>query len=447
MYTTMSLCPSLVSPQQAVHTPLAFPTLSSSEQLEGVAAAMYPQLQSLTSVVALEKFREIHNVMGVALIGSTAAGKTVLVQGIRSGFQDDSGIVIPKRYITRPPRAGDDFVENQHLTREEFEAKKQKKEIGFSWARHMEGTRQELYGFATTEPEKLAIYSANNDFVRRIQDLSKTVLVVGVFAPDEVRSQRLLTRSPDMKEAERNYRLGDSSSNIVPFCHLLIKNFGETESQSVQDVVSLIRIIAKERLPWGSIRDLGGYTPIAQTRLFEVLTHKVLFSDGTIKIFESVTRSPGVRVFITSADSVLLTKEWREEHGKWDYRLPGGKLFETSSEFRCFREEKKDPLALEEKARETARKEVSEEVGMSLSADRMRFEALSKCGSIIDWDLYFFSTSVDPSERERSAVVTAESETVQNAWFSSQEVKGLCLSGAVSEDRTVAFLLKQLAQL
>jgi ribose 1,5-bisphosphokinase PhnN/8-oxo-dGTP pyrophosphatase MutT (NUDIX family) len=421
-----------------------FPELVSSLGLQGVANAMYPKLSALTSIVALEKFREVHNILGVVVIGSTAAGKTVLVQSVRHDFQTCPEIEIPKRFITRPPRAGDDFVENQHLTKEEFETKLQRKEIGFSWARHMEGTRQESYGFETTDPEKLAIYSANNDFVRRIQDLSKTILVVGVFAPDEVRSQRLLSRSPDMKVAEREYRLGDSSSNIIPFCHLLIKNFGEYERQSVRDVVSLIQIICKERLPWGRIRDLGMDTPIAQTRLFEVSTHNVLFSDGTIKVFESVSRSPGIRAFIRSSDSILLTKEWREEHGKWDYRLPGGKLFETSVEYSRFRKEETSPRALEEKAKETACREILEEVGMTLVPERMNLETLSKCGSIIDWDLYFFSVSVNPSERQSASIVTAESETVKNEWFTPEQVKDMCLSGAISEDRTVAFLLKKL---
>ena len=49
---------------------------------------------------------------------------------------------------------------------------------------------------------------------------------------------------------------------------------------------------------------------------------------------EIVRRPPGVRLLIVKEGNVLLTKEYRHEADGYDFRLPGGKVFESLRDFK-----------------------------------------------------------------------------------------------------------------
>lgn len=52
------------------------------------------------------------------------------------------------------------------------------------------------------------------------------------------------------------------------------------------------------------------------------------------KVFEFARRSPGTRLIILNdKHEILITKEYRSELEKFDYRLPGGKVFDTLVEY------------------------------------------------------------------------------------------------------------------
>ena len=51
---------------------------------------------------------------------------------------------------------------------------------------------------------------------------------------------------------------------------------------------------------------------------------------------EFARRSPGVRLLIIKGNQTLLTKEYREEIKSFDYRLPGGKVFDTLVNYNNF---------------------------------------------------------------------------------------------------------------
>ncbi|MEI6117757.1 MAG: hypothetical protein WCP92_00380 [bacterium] len=48
---------------------------------------------------------------------------------------------------------------------------------------------------------------------------------------------------------------------------------------------------------------------------------------------EIAKRSPGVRLIICDGDKILITNEFRKEVNTDDYRLPGGKVFDTLKEY------------------------------------------------------------------------------------------------------------------
>src|ERR1035437_4570891 len=89
-------------------------------------------------------------------------------------------------------------------------------------------------------------------------------------------------------------------------------------------------------------------------KIFEVVSEPVEI-DGKTFEFEKVRRSPGVRLIIGDGqDNILLTREFRRELSRFDYRLPGGKVFDSLDEFNNFRQSKGDII---EKAKQAAFKE------------------------------------------------------------------------------------------
>lgn len=66
-------------------------------------------------------------------------------------------------------------------------------------------------------------------------------------------------------------------------------------------------------------------------KLFEVVTEPVQIEGKTFE-FEKVRRSPGVRLIIGDGlGNILLTREFRRELSKFDYRLPDGKEIQVKN--------------------------------------------------------------------------------------------------------------------
>ena len=99
-------------------------------------------------------------------------------------------------------------------------------------------------------------------------------------------------------------------------------------------------------------------------------------------MFERARRPPGVRVIITRDEKILLSREYRREQEKYDYRLPGGKVIDTLSLWRGFTGD------IQEEAKNAAIRESREEVGIDIKNPSL-FHT-SHCGSNIEWDLYYF---------------------------------------------------------
>lgn len=101
-------------------------------------------------------------------------------------------------------------------------------------------------------------------------------------------------------------------------------------------------------------------------RLFEVVEQE----QPNGKIYEKARRAPGVRliIFDSSSERVLLTREWRQELQGWDYRLPGGKVFDTLEEYDAFRNSDRD---IEIVAAEKAQAEALEEAGIDVCGLRL----------------------------------------------------------------------------
>ena len=145
-------------------------------------------------------------------------------------------------------------------------------------------------------------------------------------------------------------------------------------------------------------------------------------------------RAGGKRGIIVKDNSILITKEYRTELDDYDYRLPGGKVFDTLEDYKNAIKNDSDLL---ECAIHAAKKECIEETG--LIADQLDLFKISKAGATVEWDLYYFIT-YNPVENENGQMLEA-GEIIKPDWYSFEEVRQLCLDGKIKEDRTLGVLL------
>lgn len=172
----------------------------------------------------------------------------------------------------------------------------------------------------------------------------------------------------------------------------------------------------------------------AAGKLFE-LVH-LLQPDG--RVFEVARRAPGVRLIIPNIQeqTVLLTREFRKELNGWDYRLPGGKVFDSLSEFEEFRKSKQDiSVPATKKAKEEAREEAGIEVG------ELELFKKSVLGATVEWDLYVFEAkswkaSVDGQQLESGEEIEADT------WMTFDDVERAVLNGKMLEERIALILLQ-----
>lgn len=149
-----------------------------------------------------------------------------------------------------------------------------------------------------------------------------------------------------------------------------------------------------------------------------------------------VRRPPGIRALIVDKEKkkILLSKEFRYELNDWDYRLPGGKVFDTLSDYK---ESLKNNTVLEN-VMKTVPKEVLEEIGLIVKNPILL--KISKDGAGVIWDLYYFE--ITDYKLSDSGPRLEENEFVDGfVWKNYNEIIKLCIDHKINEDQTVAMLL------
>ena len=153
--------------------------------------------------------------------------------------------------------------------------------------------------------------------------------------------------------------------------------------------------------------------------------------------FEAAVRAPGVRLIIeTQKDSMkalLMTREIRREAGGVDYRLPGGKVFDSLDELDIHRKSGMDITPL---AEITAKKEGLEEAGIS-GGEYTKLE-VSKAGASVEWDLYYFkviNAKIGEQELEEN-----EQGDIETLVLSAQEIFEKLSNREIKEGRSADML-------
>jgi 8-oxo-dGTP pyrophosphatase MutT (NUDIX family) len=157
--------------------------------------------------------------------------------------------------------------------------------------------------------------------------------------------------------------------------------------------------------------------------------------NGKKKVFEFARRSPGTRLIIPKGNTILLSKEFRSEINGYDYRLPGGKVYDTLDEYNTALSSGVD---IHEAAKLGAIKEAKEEVGVEVK--EISFLHTSVCGATVVWDLFYFVVN-DFSETNQDL---EEGEDITFEFMNKEKVKQMCLDGSISEERSALVLLRYL---
>lgn len=171
-----------------------------------------------------------------------------------------------------------------------------------------------------------------------------------------------------------------------------------------------------------------------QGRIIEVV-QKEIEQNGKVKVFEYVRRSPGVRLIIPKENTILLTKEFRRELNSYDYRLPGGKVYDSLDEYNNALITSVD---INESAKVAAIKEAKEEAG--IEAKGLSLFHKSVCGATVVWDLFYFVVN----EFTESSQNLEEGEDIAFQFVDKEAVKKMCLDGSISEERSALVLLRYL---
>lgn len=176
----------------------------------------------------------------------------------------------------------------------------------------------------------------------------------------------------------------------------------------------------------------------AKGKLFELVHDRQ--ADG--RVFERARRAPGTRLIIANPQTkqLLLTKEFRRELNDWDYRLPGGKVFDTLEEYEAHRQANGDILTAVAKK---AKAEAHEEAG--IDAQELQLFKKSTLGATVEWDLYVFE--VTTWQKLESGQKLEDGEVIEaDNWFDYDKVEQMILRGDMQEDRVALITLQWLKQ-
>ncbi len=168
-------------------------------------------------------------------------------------------------------------------------------------------------------------------------------------------------------------------------------------------------------------------------KIIKVVEEEVKLPNGKAKTYEYAMRSPGVRALIVKDNKMLISKEYRHELNAYDYRLPGGKVFDTLEEYT---NHLNDDMA--KFAKMAVVKECYEEVGIITKTPKLL--QISKAGATVVWDLFYYEITNFKLDKQH----LEDGEIINYEWFTFDEVKAMCLNNKITEDRSVGIILKYL---
>jgi 8-oxo-dGTP pyrophosphatase MutT (NUDIX family) len=156
------------------------------------------------------------------------------------------------------------------------------------------------------------------------------------------------------------------------------------------------------------------------------------------KGFERAVRPPGVRLILTNENGdILLTKEFRSEQGKDDFRLPGGKVFDDLSSYLEVRDNSE---ALNDAVMQAGKLEAKQEAGVDHIND-LTLHSKSVAGASVEWDLYYLTGSIGKMG-EQDLEEDEKERGIDVGFYTKEKVLEMLKSGEISEDRSSSVLFR-----
>ena len=165
-------------------------------------------------------------------------------------------------------------------------------------------------------------------------------------------------------------------------------------------------------------------------------------ADG--RVFERVLRAPGSRIIIVRNNQILLSRENRAELGNAvDYRLPGGKVFDTNDAYQAFLTSGNDIV---EVSRKSIAKEALEEVGIVVDPAKLEYLGVDILGATCAWDLHYWLATESDEHSEGPQFHESEADEIEGCeWVIYEEARSIALDASkFSESRSAAQLLRWL---
>ena len=129
-----------------------------------------------------------------------------------------------------------------------------------------------------------------------------------------------------------------------------------------------------------------------------------------------------------------MSREFRYELNDWDYRLPGGKVFDSLDDYKSALEND----TVMENVLKTVPKEALEEVGLVVCNPKLLKVSLDGAGVI--WDLYYFE--IRDYKKSDNGPQLEEDEIINGyKWYEFNDIIKMCQNNEIHEDRTVGVLL------
>ncbi len=173
---------------------------------------------------------------------------------------------------------------------------------------------------------------------------------------------------------------------------------------------------------------------VFQWKIIEVVQQTVKVEDKEL-LREIAKRSPGVRLIICDGDKILITNEFRKEVNTDDYRLPGGKVFDTLKEYN---EHKND---IEKYALLWVKRECEEETW--LIPEDISLYHISKVWATMERDLYYYVITKFSYHEKGQQLELWENITVE--WKTKEEILTIIKNWWMYEDRSVWVLMRYLS--
>lgn len=178
-------------------------------------------------------------------------------------------------------------------------------------------------------------------------------------------------------------------------------------------------------------------------KLFQIIqrTKEAEFQVNNQTVFkhlelEVARRPPGIRALVINDNKLLLACEYRYELNGWDYRLPGGKVFDTNEEY--FAKTQLGTPIIDDIIH-ALKRELREEVDIEVK--NYTLLNISHCGLTVEWDLYYFLVD-QYIDYTSTSIQKTEYEFIQNRWVDFSTALELCLNGSVSEARTAYEIIR-----